>query len=320
MRLGFYANYSPEIARFAEETGFTSLELSAWPSSSLNADQATDDHIKEVLKDLEQRGIEISCLGYYPNFLHPDEREATEARRYFLAMLDLAQRMDVPVVSTFVGRDWNLSVEDNLPAFREVFSQFCEEAQKRNVRIAIENCPMMGRRTLHGENIAFSPEIWDAMYELVPSDVLGIELDPAHLVFQGIDYIRVIKDYGPRIFHIHAKDVEVDRDKLARVGIYGQSFGDDVLFGAGWWRYRAPGWGEIDWAKLISALLEVGYRGNLDIEHEDDVFARAATHDLIQTEADIVETLGREVNGLILGYNHLSGLIPRVPFGELLPR
>jgi sugar phosphate isomerase/epimerase len=320
MRLGFYTNYSPAIARFAQETGFRSLELSGWPSSSLNADEVSDDRLDEMRRDLAARDIEISALGYYPNYLHPDREEAAEARRYFLKLLELASKTGVGVVCTFVGRDWNKSVEENLPAFKELFSRFCDEAERRNIRIAIENCPMMGRQTLRSENIAFSPEIWDEMYTLVPSRALGIELDPSHMVFQGIDYIQAIHDYGDRIFHVHAKDAEVDRKKLGRVGIYGQSFGDDIVFGAGWWRFRSPGWGEIDWAKLISALLEVGYDGNLDIEHEDDVFARAATHALVRSEADIVETFGREVNGLILGFNHLSRLIPPVAAGSLLPR
>jgi sugar phosphate isomerase/epimerase len=320
MRLGFYTDYSPGIARFAQETGFTSLELSAWPNSSLNAETVSDAVVREIREDLERRNIQISALGYYPNYLDPDPQAAAEARRYFLKVLELATRLDVGVVCTFVGRDWNLSVEDNLPAFKEVFSRFCDEAERRNLRIGIENCPMMGRQTLRSENIAFSPEIWDAMYERVPSMALGIELDPSHMVFQGIDYIQAIHDYGDRIVHVHAKDAEVDRRKLARVGIYGQSFGDDIVFGAGWWRFRTPGWGEIDWSKLISALLEVGYDGNLDIEHEDDVLARAATQALMRSESDIVKTFGREVNGLVLGYRHLAPLIPSAPLGSLLPK
>ena len=310
MKLGFYTNYTPEVAEFAQRVGFRSLELSAWPYSYLNADTITGERIEEVKADLEQREIEISALGYYPNYLSPDHEECQEAARYFLKVMDLAVRMDVGVVCTFVGRDPEKSVQENLPLFQRVFSGFCEEAEKRNLRIAIENCPMLNRITHKGENIAFSPEVWDEMFRMVPSKTLGIEMDPSHMVWLGIDYIQAIYDYGDRIFHVHAKDMEIDRRVLRRVGILGQAFGDIYGLGHGWWRARTPGWGEVDWPKFITALLEVGYTGNIDIEHEDDVFALASALGKVESEAGIVDTYGREEKGLILGYKTLSQYIP----------
>jgi len=218
--------------------------------------------------------------------------------------------MGVGVVCTFAGRDPDKSIKDNIPLFQEAFTPFCEEAERRGIRIAVENCPMMDRFNLRGENIAISPEVWDEMYSVVPSKALGIELDPSHMVWQGIDYIQAIYDYGDRIFHIHAKDMEINRRVLNRVGILGQAFGDITGLGHGWWRARLPGWGEIDWPRFITALIEVGYKGNIDIEHEDDVFAAAHAREHIDTESGIVEAYGREEKGLILGYNTLSRLIP----------
>ena len=103
MRLGFYTDYSRDIAQFAQDTGFTSIELSAWPQSSLNADEITDERIKEIRADLDNRGIEISALGYYPNYLAADKDEAAEYQRYFRKVMQLADRMEVPSVCTFVG-------------------------------------------------------------------------------------------------------------------------------------------------------------------------------------------------------------------------
>ena len=310
MKLGFYTNYDKETVAFAHKVGFRSMELSAWPDSSLNADRTSDSRIKEVKADLEKHGIEISSLGYYPNYLDPDKEKAEEASRYLLKVFDLANRMDVDVVCTFVGRDPQKSIKENIPLFENAFSRFCDEAEDRNLRIAIENCPMMDRFYLHGENIAISPEVWDEMYRVVPSKALGIELDPSHMVWQGIDYIQSIYDYGDRIYHIHAKDMEINRRVLKRVGIIGQAFGDITGLGHGWWRARLPGWGEIDWPKFITALIEVNYKGNIDIEHEDDVFAASTVTSGVDTESDIVESYGREEKGLILGYNTLSKLIP----------
>ncbi len=191
-----------------------------------------------------------------------------------------------------------------------MFTRFCNEAEKRGIKIAIENCPMMDRFNLRSENIAFSPEVWDEMYKVVPSKALGIELDPSHMVWLGIDYIQSIYDYGERIFHVHAKDMEINQRVLKRVGILGQCFGEIQGLGHGWWRARTPGWGEINWPQFITALLEVNYTGNIDIEHEDDVFALANALTAPAGEAGIVDTYGREEKGLILGYNTLSRLIP----------
>ena len=318
MRLGFYTDYSDDIARFAQDVGFRCLQLSAWPQSSLNADTITDARIEEILTDLNERDIEISALGYYPNPLDADLAVAEEARRYLSKVVELAERMGVSTVCTFAGQTQGRTVADCLPAFAEVFEPICAEAEARNVRIGIENCPMKDHRTGHGENIAYSPEIWDAMFDLVPSAALGLQLDPSHLCYQQIDYIAAVQDYGHRIFHVHAKDVDIDVRKRDRLGIFGQALGDLSGFGNGWWRFRAPGWGVIDWAALISALLDAEYSGNLDIEHEDEVFA-AATLKEIGGEADIVEMFGREQNGLILGYRHLAQYVPPVEGAALLP-
>ncbi len=218
--------------------------------------------------------------------------------------------MGVDVVCTFAGREPNKSIKDNIPLFKEIFTPFCEEAERRKIRIAIENCPMMDRFNLRGENIAISPEVWDEMYRVVPSKSLGIELDPSHMVWQGIDYIQAIYDYGDRIFHIHAKDMEINRKVLKRVGILGQAFGETVGLGHGWWRARLPGWGEMDWPKFITALIETNYKGNIDIEHEDDVFAAASAKKNIETESGMLEAYGREEKGTNPGIQHLSKLIP----------
>lgn len=311
MKLGFYGNYTKKTAEFAHNTGFRSMELSAWPKSTLNA-LISDRELAEIQKDLEEKDIEVSALGYYPNYLTPDRAEAEEARAYFIKVLDLAQRMGVKTVATFVGRNPDLSVEANLPEFKEVFSRFVDEAARREVNIAIENCPMMDHKTLKSHNLAYSPEIWDEMFRIIPAENFGLEIDAAHMLWQGIDYIKAIHDFGPRIFHAHAKDTEIIPEVLARCGIYGLLFEDRGEFGHGWWRGRAPGWGGVNWKAFITALLDVGYKGNVDIEHEDDVFAKAANLNVaIGEESDIINNYSTEESGLLLGYNTLSVLIPK---------
>jgi sugar phosphate isomerase/epimerase len=308
MRLGFYANYAKDTAEFAHATGFKSLELSAWPGSSLDAEKTKPADIKAIQGDLAAKDIEISALGYYPNYLDQHDREAKSAQNYLLKVFELAERMGIGVVATFAGRNQSKAVEDNIPLFKEVFSRFCDAAEKHDIKIAIENCPMVDVKTMQGTNIAFSPEVWDAMFEAVPSKALGLEIDPSHMVWLGIDYVKAVHDYGDRIYHVHAKDMEIVRPVLGRVGIYGQALGKPNGFGHGWWRARTPGWGDVNWPAFITALIEVGYKGNIDIEHEDDVFA-AAQFGKFESEGDIVASYGTEQKGLQLGYKYLSALI-----------
>jgi sugar phosphate isomerase/epimerase len=318
MRLGFYTNYSEGIAEFAHEIGCTSLELSAWPTSSLNADTVTDDRIAEIRKDLDGKNIQISALGYYPNYLLPDKAYADEAKRYFGKLLELADRMDVRTVCTFVGQIPGVTVNECFEPFAELFTKFTDRATELGIRIGIENCPMVDYQTRLGGNIAYSPEIWEEMFRLVPSPALGIELDPSHFVFLGIDYVQAVRDFGHRIFHVHGKDVDINEAKRARQGMFGQAVGKIEGFGNGWWRFRAPGFGLVKWPDLISALIDSGYDGNIDIEHEDEVFAKAALAS-VEEEADIVSMFGRERNGLILGFKYLQLFAPPFESSDLLP-
>ena len=138
---------------------------------------------------------------------------------------------------------------------------------------------MMHGHPFKGINIAFTPKVWSLMFEAVNSPNLGLEFDPSHLYWLGTDYIQAIKDFKDKIFHVHAKDTEIFYDKLS----------EETIYGTGWWRYRLPGLGEIDWQKFIATLYDIDYKGDIAIEHEDPVFS------------------GKKRNqGLEMGYKHLS--------------
>ncbi|MBN9346569.1 MAG: TIM barrel protein [Devosia sp.] len=310
MRLGFYTNYSKSVAEFAHRTGFRSMQLSAWPTSSLNADTITDKQISAIRSDLASKDIEISALGYYPNPLSDDADAALEAQRYIKKVIELAARMEVKVISTFAGRRKSRPVHESFAPFKEAFSPIVELAEKKGIKVAIENCPMHDFMAGAGENIAYSPELWDEIFSLIPSDNLGLEFDPSHCVWLHIDYVAAVRQYGKKIFHVHAKDLEVRRDIMNRVSILGSAkeFQGHVM-AHGWPRARTPGWGDVDWPKFITALRDVGYHGNLDIEHEDDVFANTAAFTEHQNEADVVGNYGSDELGLTLGYKTLSRYI-----------
>jgi sugar phosphate isomerase/epimerase len=147
-------------------------------------------------------------------------------------------------------------VADNLHVFAEVYGPLADHAGEKGIRIAFETA---GRGGAEG-NLAHSPELWDAMFEAVPSPALGLSFDPSHLVWLQVTNIPgLIRSYGSRIYHFDAKDTEILPERLARQGI----------LGSGWWRYRLPGLGMLDWTAILSALADIGYDGVIAIENED---------------------------------------------------
>jgi sugar phosphate isomerase/epimerase len=158
--------------------------------------------------------------------------------------------------------------------FREIWPPIVRFAAEHHVKIAIENCPMLfsNDEWPGGKNLAYSPAIWRKMFEIIPDENFGLNLDPSHLVWQFIDYIRPIYEFKDRIFHVHAKDMQIDREMLYQDGILGLGFR--------WQIPRLPGLGEVDWAKFISALYRVGYDYVISIEHEDRAFE--GTVDLVK--------------------------------------
>jgi len=84
------------------------------------------------------------------------------------------------------------------------------------------------------------------MWEIIPDENFGLNLDPSHLVWQMIDYERVVRDFAPRIFHVHAKDLMIDREGLYQNGV--------LSLGMGWQVPRLPGLGDIDWRRFIRCL------------------------------------------------------------------
>jgi sugar phosphate isomerase/epimerase len=279
MKLGLLTAAFPdltleEVARWAHDNGFEALEVACWPAKGGERRRyAGVSHIdvegfdaKAVRAMLARYDLEISALAYYPNNLDPDPEVRRDVNEHLRRVIDAATKLDVGIVGTFVGRDQRRSVADNLEDFRHVWPPIVRFARERGVRIAIENCPMIfsADEWPGGRNLAYSPAIWRRMFEIVPDDNFGLNLDPSHLVWQFIDYVRVVRDFGPRIFHVHAKDMEVDRDGLYEQGV--------MSLGVGWQVPRLPGLGEVRWDRFIAALYQAGYDWVVSVEHEDRKF------------------------------------------------
>jgi sugar phosphate isomerase/epimerase len=283
MKLGFLTACMPErsleeIAAWAGEHGYEALELAAWPqigdrpftASHVAADRFDAAEADRVRRALDDHGLELSALAYYDNNLEPDQGQREAILAHVRACIDAAAELDCPAVGTFIGRDPARSVADNLREAEKVFPPLVDHAGERGVKLMIENCVMEGwHPDGYPGNLAYSPELWEWMFELD----LYINFDPSHLLWLGIDPVAALKPYVDRVAHAHAKDAETFPGERNRYGFFGRtSTRAEDPWDMGWWRYRIPGLGQVDFRGYVDTLYEGGFDGVLSVEHEDPVW------------------------------------------------
>lgn len=265
-----------EVVDFASDNQFACVEMMCWPVGKaerryagvthVNVDELDDEQVKYIQQYLQQKNVFISGLGYYPNPLAADEAKALHEMEHIKKVIRAAARLGIPVVNTFVGRNPKLSIDDNFKVFEERFPSIVDEAEKQQVKIGIENCPMFftGDEWPGGKNLAFSPAIWRRMFEIIPNPRFGLNYDPSHLVWMQMDEVQPLYEFKDRIHHVHLKDVKVYHDKLNEVGILATPLE--------YHSPKLPGLGDVRWSDFFSALTTIGYRGPTCIEVEDRAY------------------------------------------------
>jgi sugar phosphate isomerase/epimerase len=198
--------------------------------------------------------------------LSPQRDEAERAVVHLQKVIAAAPRLGLHTVNTFIGRDWTKSVDDNWPRFLETWKPLVKFAEDHGVRIGIEHCPMLFSRDEWpgGKNLAHSPKIWRRMFADLGSPALGLNYDPSHMVWQQMDYLSPLREFRDRLFHVHAKDVRVDRHRLNDVGILAHPLEYHVP--------KLPGLGDVNWGQFFSVLTDVGYQGPVCVEVEDRAY------------------------------------------------
>lgn len=279
MSLGYNTAILPdwtleENLEFAAAEEFDSLEVMCWPVGKAerryagvthidvsNFTQADAERIKGLLR---KYGVRISSLGYYPNPLTPDADERAIYVEHIRKLIAASAMLDVNIVTTFVGRDPSRPIEDQWGEFEDTWKPLIGFAEQQGVLVGIENCPMLFSldEWPGGKNLAISPEVWRRMFAAIPSAQWGLNFDPSHLVFQQIDYLRALREFGNRLVHVHAKDTRVDPDLLYERGILGLK----------WHKPKLPGLGDVNWSAFFSVLNDVGYTGDVAIEVEDRAY------------------------------------------------
>jgi sugar phosphate isomerase/epimerase len=303
MKLGFVSAILPDqtlesLFETASKIGYRYVEVMCWPPSKAERRYAGVTHIDVSTLDetmvasiaslVDRTGVKISALGYYPNCLSPDEREAELAVEHLKLVIQSAPKLGLKNVNAFIGRDFTKSVDANWPRLLKTWKPIVDLAEKHAVRIGIENCPMLFSEDEWpgGKNIATSPAIWRRLFSDLGSPNLGLNYDPSHMIWQYMDYLSPIREFASRLFHIHAKDVRIDRHKLNDVGI----FAHPKLYHTP----KLPGLGEIDWRMFFSVLGDAGYTGPVCVEVEDRAY-EATVEDRIESLAQSYRYLSQFV-------------------------
>jgi sugar phosphate isomerase/epimerase len=283
MKLGFVTAIVPELSleqvlALARDEGFACVEAMCWPVGKAERKYAGVTHV-DVIGFTQARAddvnalcasyeVSLSGLGYYPNPLDPDLAGAKRCTDHLKRVIAAAEKLGLKNVNTFVGRDWTKSVDENWPRFLKTWRPLIAFAEDHGIKIGIENCPMLFTRDEWpgGKNLATTPTIWRRMFSDIPSKNFGLNYDPSHFALQFMDPTSPLQEFREKLFHLHAKDVKIHPDRLNEVGVF--------AFPSQWHQPRIPGYGEIDWAKFMGALMETGYEGPVCIEVEDDTFGK----------------------------------------------
>lgn len=284
MQLGFVSAILPELSltevlAFARQQGYACVEIMCWPVGKaerkfagvthIDVTELSQARIDEIKGLCAEQGVSLSGLGYYPNPLDPDNEVAKKTCDHLKKVILGAEKLGLKNVNTFVGRDWTRTIDENWPRFLKTWKPLIAFAEDHGIKIGIENCPMSFSRDEWpgGKNLAVSPVVWRRMFNDVPSDNFGLNYDPSHFVLQSMDPLSPLREFKAKLFHLHAKDMQVRQDKLNEVGRF--------AFPKEWHTPRIPGFGDINWGAFMGVLYEIGYEGPLCVEVEDDTFGKS---------------------------------------------
>ncbi|EAC5805736.1 sugar phosphate isomerase/epimerase [Listeria monocytogenes] len=267
-----------EMIDVVAENGLECVEVACWPTgkaerryagvSHIDVENLTAEKAKELLDYAESKHVEISSLAYYPNPLDEDLEKRQVVINHLYSLINAADLMGINLVTTFIGRMPSKTLSENLKEMKQVWEPILQFAEKKQVRIAIENCPMLFTEDEWpgGQNLMTTPKIWRQVFELLNSDYLGLNYDPSHFVWQQIDYIQPLYEFKNKIFHIHYKDIKVYQEKLRDVGVMATPLE--------YMSPKLPGLGDVEWDKYVSALTDIGFDGYTCIEVEDKSFEK----------------------------------------------
>jgi sugar phosphate isomerase/epimerase len=254
MKIGFYTStFSDrpvaEVVDFAKDAGFDAIEL------DVRGHIKTPDKVAGVVQLARDRGLYVSSVTLFGNQLDPDAAKRKELNALTHELATAIADADVPIFVIFPGRDNTVSADEDTKRFADYANALL--AATPGLNLAIENWPGP-----NNDYIAVTPVGWQQLFALIPDQRFGVEFDPSHLIRFGIDPYAAFDGIKDRLKILHGKDTSIDPQRLQAVGYHG----------AGWWRYRLPGSGLLDWPKFLRQAKATGFDGAISIEHEDADF------------------------------------------------
>ncbi|HET7615359.1 MAG TPA: sugar phosphate isomerase/epimerase, partial [Bacillales bacterium] len=243
------------IAEWAVETGLGVLDVHRLTPE---IKETSDKH------HLEIGTVDAVRMG---ELLSKDEKVRSDAAVAVQQQIkEIAELGGGVLFMCLVPPDLSQPRSESFAIWKETFPEIVETAERDAVSIAIEGWPGPAPQY---PTIGCTPEMWRAMFEAVPSKRFGLNYDPSHLVRLGIDYLRVLEEFGDRIVYCHGKDTELLSEELYEFGTLPATFKAHYGFSEGSWRYTVPGEGTVDWKKVALRLERIGYGGPVSIELED---------------------------------------------------
>ena len=311
MRIGFIVEAEESRLEWARQNGFGSVAWNLFETSGAGPREPKWQPFAESFAEAARsRNLRISAIdAHYKNPLDPEQSEY--ARNVFLRAIEVAAHIGVKTVCGFPGAVIELTrhpkgnnpiyqpFENFVPRLLEFWEPIARTAADKGVRLGFEHCPMGPYHLpIMGYNILGQTAIWERVFNETKSDNIGLEWDASHLVCQFIDPVANIRKFGPRIFHIHAKDAFINRQLLE---VYGPCH-------PGVAEHRFPGFGQSNWAEIIHALLRVGYDSDLTIEGWHDAVLRDHPPD---AKGNPLSGQKLEAEGLVLAKRHLEAFVPQ---------
>ncbi len=258
---------APEYIRQIQHHGFESYSLTFWQTTGGCDFQRLADELAPLLAET---GAVISSIGVFGNPLEHNE-VAAETRRSWERLIEAAPLFGCDILCGFTGRLRGKPIHGSRDRFREVFTPLAEQAGAHNLRIAFENCDMGGTWQDGDWNIAHNPLAWEIMFDAIPLPNLGLEWEPCHQMVSLIDPMPQLKEWLPRIFHVHGKDATIHWDVIRKFGIHSSVHADPntqlpVQLAPAFVEHRTPGFGDSNWTDIITELRRGGFKGSIDIE------------------------------------------------------
>lgn len=265
-----------EMIDTVSSMGFACVEVACWPQgkaerryagvSHIDVEDLTDEKAAYILDYCAKKGVQISSLAFYPNTMDGDEEKRARNIAHLKKVIAASAKLGIGLVTTFIGRDQSKSVEENIALFRQIWPDIIDYAASLDVKIGIENCPMLFGQDQWpgGQNLMTTPVIWRKLFAIIDSPYFGLNYDPSHFVWQQMDYIQPLYEFKDKIFHVHFKDIKLYPEKLAQCGV--------MAYPLDYMSPKLPGLGDVDWGKFVSALTDIGYDGFACIEVEDKSF------------------------------------------------